>query len=44
MKNFVGKVLFLAFVCMAILIAFKYKEIKKEFLQSKVHAYSNTKK
>ena len=43
MKNFVGKVLFLAFVCMAIMIAFKYKEIKKEFLQVGVQAINKTK-
>ncbi|CAM4163412.1 hypothetical protein AQBE111736_03345 [Aquirufa beregesia] len=32
MKNFVGKLLFVAFACMALLIAIKFKEIKKEYL------------
>ncbi|MHA8064461.1 hypothetical protein [Aquirufa aurantiipilula] len=40
MKDFVGKLLFVAFACMALLIAIKFKEIKREYVDSKIQAFT----
>lgn len=41
MKNFIGKLLIVAFTCMALLIALKYKEIKKELMEGKIYVFTS---
>lgn len=40
MKDFAGRLLFIAFVCLAFLIAINFKEIKNGYLEGRNHVLS----